>query len=153
MSNKNNICIIYKFIFLFRWEYVQKTHRHGCCCCLLQRSRWPWMISWTAVGSSIVLRSPKPFKSRSTTFRSTRRIILPERVFGRRWTNCENDPGPPPPKKRLSTSLPWMSGFHWTLMRPDYLDAVWRGILGDLFRHYVVKLPRHVHLLNVHALF
>lgn len=50
------------------------------------------MISWTAAESSIVLTSPTPFKSRSATFCSTRRIILPERVFGRPSTNCENDP-------------------------------------------------------------
>lgn len=43
--------------------------------------------------------SPKPFKSCSTTFCSIRRIILPERVFGRCLTTCENDP-----KKR------WRSG-------------------------------------------
>lgn len=70
-------------------SFDEKMHHHGCR--LLRSSRWPWMISWTAEGSSSVLRSPNPSKSRSTTFRSTRRIILPERVFGRRWTNCEND--------------------------------------------------------------
>lgn len=49
---------------------------------------WPWIISWTAAGSSKVLRSPKPSRSHSTTLRRTLRMILPERVFGRRVTNC-----------------------------------------------------------------
>lgn len=52
----------------------------------------PLMISWTAAESSIVLMSPNPFKSRSATFCSTRRIIFPERVFGSCLTTCENDP-------------------------------------------------------------
>lgn len=70
---------------------VSENTHHGFCS-LEQRSRWPLMISWTAAESSIVLTSPNPFQSRSATFCSTRRIILPERVFGRPWTNCENDP-------------------------------------------------------------
>lgn len=71
---------------------MKKSHfrkiRHGFG--LLHSSLCPWMISWTAVGSSRVLRSPKLSRFRSTILRSTRRIILPERVFGRRLTNCKN---------------------------------------------------------------
>lgn len=69
---------------------LQKTpYGHSCFYLLLKSFSWPWMISWTAAGSSRVLRSPKPSKSLSTTLRSTRRIILPERVFGRRLANCD----------------------------------------------------------------
>ena len=47
---------------------------------------WPWMTSCRAVGSSRVLRSPSSWTFLSTTFRSTRRIIFPERVLGKRST-------------------------------------------------------------------
>lgn len=58
---------------------------------LLKSFSWPSMISWTAAGSSSVLRSPKPSRSESTTLRSTRRMIFPERVLGNRLANCVTD--------------------------------------------------------------
>lgn len=39
----------------------------------------------------------------------------------------------------------------WTVTGRGYLDVVRTGVLGDLFGHRVVNLPRHVHLLIVHA--
>lgn len=82
---------------------------------LLKSFSWPWMISWTAAGSSRVLRSPKPSKSLSTTLRSTRRIILPERVFGRRLANCDEHQHNEKLLNKVRSWLPAFSSQHYKI--------------------------------------
>lgn len=50
------------------------------------------MISCTAVWSSMVERSPSWLPFPSTIFRSTRRMIFPERVLGKRLTTWKQEP-------------------------------------------------------------